>query len=255
MSTRIAVVSSPRSGNSWVRSVLANSLDLAEIAIHNYLDVPDHLPDRCALQIHWYREPNFQRYLHENRFRTLVVGRHPLDVLLSVLHFIRYEPATSQWLMGNAEIPPDLSGQVPTSDAFMDYALSWGAENLLSISYQWWLDNNSIHVKYENLVNSPSKEFSKIINILSNDFKNEKIDRAIKSFGLDYFCSLPNHHGWQGQPGLWRKLIPGKMARAIHSRHRRLFEVLEYDVPYTWTSYRQAENNWKALTSKTNRSN
>ncbi|MGH8783404.1 hypothetical protein [Paraburkholderia sp.] len=244
---RIAVVSSPRSGNTWVRSVLANSLDLTEIAIHNYLDAPRSLPDRCALQIHWYREPNFQQYLNENQFQTLVVGRHPLDILLSVLHFIRHEPATNQWLMGNAEIPTDLSGQGPTSDAFMEYALSWGAENLLSISYQWWCDRNSLRVKYEDLVASPGKEFSKVVETLCSGLSADKIDVAIKNFDFGYFHSMPNRHGWQGRPGLWRSLIPGRMARAIYARHRRLFDTLGYNVPYTLTSYRQAADNWKAL--------
>lgn len=244
---RVAVISSPRSGNTWVRSVLANSLDLTEIAVHNYLDAPTPLPDSCALQIHWYREPNFQRFLDGNGFRTLVVGRHPLDILLSVLHFVRHEPATSQWLLGNAEIPPSLVGQNPASDAFMQYALSWGAENLLSVSYQWWCDRASLKVRYEDLVASPADGFSSLIERLSSGSSREKIDRAVETFDFRHFSAMANRHGWQGRPGLWRDLIPGKMARAIFARHRRLFETLGYTVPYTWTSPRQAADRWNEL--------
>ena len=50
---RIAVISTPRSGNSWIRSVLAGALGMQEIAVHNYLDIQEQLPDRCFLQIHW----------------------------------------------------------------------------------------------------------------------------------------------------------------------------------------------------------
>lgn len=137
---RIAVISTPRSGNSWIRSVLAGALGMQEIAVHNYLDIQEQLPDRCFLQIHWYREPNFQTWLAANKFRTLCVARHPLDILLSVMHYIRYEPDTAKWLGGNVDIPSQLLSASPASKAFLDYAIGDGAENLLSISYQWWKD-------------------------------------------------------------------------------------------------------------------
>jgi hypothetical protein len=39
MSTlRIAVISSPRSGNTWVRSVLGDILGLQQFAVHNYMN-------------------------------------------------------------------------------------------------------------------------------------------------------------------------------------------------------------------------
>jgi hypothetical protein len=60
-----------------------------------------------------------------------MLARHPLDVLVSMLNFIRHEPLTARWLEGNAEIPKTLVGQAPTSENFLNYAMSWGAENLL----------------------------------------------------------------------------------------------------------------------------
>jgi hypothetical protein len=244
---RIAIISSPRSGNSWVRAVLAGSLDLQEIAVHNYLEAPAQLPERCVLQLHWYREPNFQRYLDENQFKALVIGRHPLDVLLSVLQFIRHEPATGQWLQGNAEIPLELAGQPPGSDAFMDYALGWGAENLLSITYQWWHDEKAIRVKYEDLVDSSNERFARLCNALDAKTPRERLDSALERFSFRYFRALPNQHGWQGRPGLWRQLIPARAARAIYKRHRHLFDVLGYEVPWTWTTRQQAMRNWESL--------
>src|SRR5205807_380982 len=137
-SLKIAIIGTPRSGNTWVRRVLTQALDLKEIAVHNPRDIPVLLPERVALQIHWYREPNFQTFLRSNGFKVVVMARHPLDVLVSVLTFIRHEPLTARWLEGNAEFPPDLAGHPPASPSFVAYATSWGAENLLSVSYQWW---------------------------------------------------------------------------------------------------------------------
>ncbi|WP_230508040.1 hypothetical protein [Paraburkholderia sejongensis] len=244
---RIAIISSPRSGSSWVRSVLADSLDLRQIALHNYLDAPDPLPPRCIVQIHWYREPNFQRFLLENQFKCVVIGRHPLDVLLSVLEFIRHEPETSQWLLGNAGIPPELAGQPPSSDAFADYALGWGAENLLSVTYQWWHDELALRVRYEDLVKGSNEKFAALVAALTSEAPPQRLDESLERFDFSYFRSLPNQHGWQGRAGLWRQLIPARTARAIFRRHRRLFDVLGYDVPLTLTTRQQAMRNWEAL--------
>jgi hypothetical protein len=242
---RIAIVSSPRCGNTWVRSVLSSTLSLPEIGVHNYLDVTSELPQNCALQVHWYREPNFQRFLREHGFRVVVIARHPLDLLISVLHFVRHEPLTSEWLLGNAEIPTQLAGQSPTSDIFMDYALSWGAENLLSISYQWWHDSSVIRVKYEDLVASPAAKFEGLVQQLSGD--GGLLGEAIARFDIDHFRSTPNKHGWQGQPGLWRQLLPFKRAREIYVRHRRVFETLDYEVPFSWLTTAAAAANWQRL--------
>src|ERR1700722_13128489 len=113
MPLRIAIVSSPRCGNSWVRMVLARALNLAEITIHNWKDITEELPNDCILQIHWYREPNFQSFLRKNGFRLIVLARHPLDVPLSVLHFVRYEPMTARWPEGNCAISPELIESSP----------------------------------------------------------------------------------------------------------------------------------------------
>ena len=98
--TRIAIISTPRSGNTWVRSVLAHALTLEEIAVHNPRDIQDVLPQRLILQVHWYREPNFQAFLRNEGFQVLVLRRHPLDVLLSVLSLVQREPGVARWLEG-----------------------------------------------------------------------------------------------------------------------------------------------------------
>ena len=104
---RIAIISTPRCGNTWVRVVLSDILKLEQLAVHNYSEL-ESIPDRAIVQLHWYREPRFQCFLRDYGFKTLVLSRHPLDVLVSILNFIRHEPLTARWLEGNAEIPPSL---------------------------------------------------------------------------------------------------------------------------------------------------
>jgi hypothetical protein len=246
---RVAVISTPRCGNTWVRSVLGDILQLEQLAVHNYAEL-ESVPDRAIVQLHWYREPHFQHFLRDYGFKTLVLTRHPLDVLVSILNFIRYEPLTARWLEGNAEIPQSLIGQPSTSKEFLQYATSWGAENVLSISYQWWHDVEAVKVRYEEVVKRPHE----ILLSLARMFDPEASDAngAISRFSLPFFQKLPNRHGWQGRPGLWRELIVYFDARSIYKRHKRVFDVMNYSVRPYWLSRASALKRWKELTTEEN---
>lgn len=244
MAERIAIVSSPRSGNTWLRCVLRDAFSLPEVAVHNYMDART-LPQQCVLQVHWYREPNFQRFLADNSFRIITLARHPLDVLVSVLHFIRHEPETSQWLAGNGAIPPELAGKSAASSEFLEYATSFGAENLLSVSYQWWHEPSAIKLRYEDLLADTAGELSRLAEQLGED--KQSIVNAASGNGFEVFQALPNRHGWQGRAGLWRKLVPFDMAEQICHRHARIFDSLGYGLDRTTLTSDEAERHWQAL--------
>ena len=230
----------------WLRWLLRDGLQIPEIAVHNFSEV-NSLPDECVFQLHWYREPNFQHFLSENGFRTIVLSRHPLDILISVLHFIRYEPATARWLGGNCEIPTALAGKSPASDDFLDYALSFGAENLLSVTYQWWHENSAIRLRYEDLVADPERQVDALAERLA--VARQPIIDAMHINTLETFQALPNRHGWQGRVGLWQKLIPSEHAVRIFDRHSLVFDKLGYTVEPMPLPRLEATKNWEALLS------
>jgi len=246
-SLRVAVIGTPRCGNTWVRSVLGDVLKLEQLAVHNYAEL-EAIPKRAIVQLHWYREPRFQSFLRDHGFRTLVLTRHPLDVLVSILNFIRHEPLTARWLEGNAEIPAALVGQPPTSREFLQYATSWGAENILGISYQWWHDSDTVKARYEELVLRPQQTLISLARAFDPGAEDE--NGAIGRFSLPFFRNLPNKHGWQGRPGLWRELIVYFDARSIYKRHKRVFDTMNYTVrPYV-LSRAGALKRWKELTAE-----
>lgn len=230
-----------------MRAVLANSLGLDQFAVHDYRDLPKNIPENCAVQIHWYREPHFQRFLSSNKFHIIVLARHPLDVLISALRFAKYEPDVSRWLDGNVEIPSHVIDKSPVSAEFLQYATSWGAENLLSVTYQWWHDPSVLKAKYEDIVLDPIREFSRLVDRL-NEAPSE-LNAAINKFSLPTFQNTPNKHGWQGCPGLWRQLIPFIDALQIYKRHRNFFNLLGYSIHPTLLSRRSAQRNWQRLST------
>ncbi len=242
---RIAVISSPRVGNSWIRSVVAGALGMQEVAVHNIKDIKDSLPEKVFLQIHWYREPNFQSWLTENDFKILCIARHPLDILLSVLHYVRYEPGTARWLEGNVLIPKDLGEASPTDKQFVNYANSFGAENLLSISYQWWHEPSAIKIRYEDCVADPVGALGGLIQRLGGESDN--VNMWLERLSLEKMRATPNRHGWQGQPRLYKSLIPYFSARRIFNRHKNIFNFMNYDIPPYFLTKSRAIDNWNSI--------
>jgi len=224
---------------------LAGALHAQEISLHNYRDAPAELPTRCVLQIHWYREPNFQQWLSAKNFRVVTIARHPLDVLISALKFIRYEPLTSRWLEGNAGLPGGLTAAAPCSAEFLAYALSFEAENLLSISYQWWHDPAAIKLRYEDAVRDPPGVLGGLVGGWGPD--PGTVLPWLEAVSLDKMRALPNRHGWQARPGIWKELIPPRDAFRIFRRHRTLFQGLGYSVSPFFLTRKAALRNWLRL--------
>jgi hypothetical protein len=242
---RIAIVASPRTGQTWLRHVLRDAWSFPEIALHNWRDAPADLPSDCLLGIHWFREPNFMDWLAERDFRIVTLARHPLDVLVSCLHFIRREPQTARWLEGLTGLPGCLAGESPASPGFLNYALSFGAENLLAVTYQWWHDERAARLRYEDMVRVPVPALAGLADTLglgTTDFAP-----ALQANTLDTLRALPNAHGWQGTAGLWRRLVPWSAARLIRRRHRWVFDALGYNTPPNLLTRAAAERNWERL--------
>jgi hypothetical protein len=212
---RIAIVSSPRSGNMWLRRLLRTSYGLDERSAFRPDELDwERLPDRCVLQFHWHRTPEFRELLERYGYSVVVLARHPLDVLVSILHFSAHEPDTARWLDGEGGDESILRGADPTSPAFLTYATSPRARALLSVTPEWWTHAN-VCVRYESLVDDPASELGRLLGALGG----EPVMPPGEAVEAVSFASLqqeaPNQHFWQGRAELWRELVPTPVAREI----------------------------------------
>ena len=74
---RVAVIGTPRSGNSWVRVALRLLYGLEEFTAHHASEIDgDKLPRRCVIQIHWPPTPEFVAMLEREGVRVVVPARH-----------------------------------------------------------------------------------------------------------------------------------------------------------------------------------
>ena len=246
---RLAIVSTPRSGNTWLRKLLASMYDLPQIAVHTPREIAwQSLPPKVILQIHWRDTYNFVSLLAENGFRPIVIARHPLDVLISILHFAPYESQTARWLDGEAGSEISIINKSPLSSEFIDYAVGKRSAALLSISATWWNRENTWQVRYENLVADTAEELCKL-----NEQLGLKPARPILDvIPLNSLASLrktaANNHFWQGKCGHWKHLLTAAVARRIASSRQSVLNELGYVCdPDEKLTEEMAITTWNAL--------
>ncbi len=248
---RIALVSMPRSGNTWLRHMLVRALELESTSAHLPSEVNwDSLRQRMVLQIHWPRDEAFLSRLRQHDFRTVVLARHPLDVLISALVFSQHDESTLRWLGGAGGDERTIAGASPTSDAFLDYATGPRARAILGVSAQWWTAADVCRVRFEDLVRNPLAQLTGLLAALGVDSRQSLAEIVAESnaegmrslsVGMSYFV-------WQAQCGLWKQLLTAPAARRICDAHQDLMKSLGYVCdPDESLLPADAEHTWRRL--------
>jgi hypothetical protein len=245
----VAIISTPRSGNTWLLHLLSKLYHAATLTFHSPIEIEwDTLPAACILQLHWHPEPAFLSHLESGGFRVVVLARHPLDVLISILHFSLHDP-TARWLEGEGGNERPIYGAMPRSTAFFDYATGPRAKALLSITCEWWSMTGCQALHYEDLVAQTSRELTKLTQALGVA-PVTSVEMAMAATTLPKLRQLTknNNHFWQGQSNLWKKLLTAAEATPIAQTHPEVFEKLGYLCdPNPETTASQADADWVKL--------
>jgi hypothetical protein len=246
---RIALLNTPRSGSTWLRCLLSTLLDLEQRTAFVPDDIDwDALPKRVVIHLHAHRTPAMLSLLERHNIRPVVVRRHPLDVLISILHFAPHEPATARWLDGEGGDERLLYGAAPMGQNFLRYAKSPRAKALLSLSPEWARDDRAVEVSYERLVAATVEELDRITRELSTRPVRDPRWTMEQHSLARHRAASRNQHYWRGQPGLWRHLLTQDVARDIQGAMPEAFEAFGYvcDADPQLTPDR-AHGNWSSL--------
>ena len=218
---------------------------LEQIATHDQAELPTPLPARVIVQMHCDRaEPLLRRWAEEG-VRVVTVARHPIDTLISMLHFARREREVTRWAGG--EHLAAVVGAHPASAAFAGFAIGPGAARMLGFTPQWWCAPGTVRIRYEEMCREPLGELESVRDALGEE-PAWPFESALAARPLGYYQALPNHHGWRGQPGIWRRLVVPELAHRIRAAHPRSFEALAYECdPDPALTPSAAEAAWNAL--------
>ncbi|MBO0700029.1 MAG: hypothetical protein J2P46_16645, partial [Zavarzinella sp.] len=246
---RIAVVSTPRAGNTWVRHLLGTAYQVPHFARHALVDTDwAGLPAEVVLQVHWRRDPAFEARLAEHGFRVVTVARHPLDILVSILHFCIYESESEHWLLGAGGSEAEIYAAMPRSRAFVEYATGRRAAELLAVTPDWWGRPGVLGVRYEDCVRDAQAELERLASALG-PVRCASLAAAVEACSLARLRrAATNNHFWQGQPGLWRHLLPAAEALEIAAALAPVLRAIGYECdPDPGLNARTADRNWVRL--------
>lgn len=250
---RIALISTPRAGNNWLRHLLVNMYRLSSLQVHAPQEVDwKALPAECLLAVHWHPSPTFLERLQQHGFQSVVLARHPLDVLISILHFaLHYSSteATQRWLEGEDGNERSIFAAMPRSTAFLDYATGRRAGALLAVSHEWWQVPGCLQVRYEEMLDDAAGTLQRLAESLGVPARASLADVVAGNSTTKLWQSIGSkYHCWQGRSGLWRQLLPAAEAGLIAAAHRAVFADLGYEVdPDPLLNGSQADANWIKL--------
>jgi hypothetical protein len=237
-------VSTPRSGNMWTRRLLRELYALEERSVHDASEVDwESLPERCVVQLHAERTPELESLIERHAFRVAVVARHPLDVLISILHFARHEPQTASWLGGAHGDERKIRDASPTSRAFVSYATSARAKALIGITPQWW-ERADVCLRYEDLVADTRQELEVIVEALDEQPTTTYDDVLERVTFESLQAEAANVHFWRGNAGTWQELLTVPVARKLVDAHEDVLVQLGY---LTLPDEQTARERWSNL--------
>jgi hypothetical protein len=229
--------------------MLAPLFGLEEQAAHVPQELDWHgLPTHSVIQVHWPATPSFTAQLEGHGYHVVVLVRHPLDILISILHFAKHEPQTARWLDGAHGDERSILDTEPCSEQFVDYATAPRAKALIEISSEWSSRDGIIPVRFEDLVEDPAHELQRIVEH-SGIRPITSVDEVIETASFAHLQNEANNqHIWQGRPGLWRKLLPPDYAQAVSEPYHRHAAHYGYDLtPDPVLTLERARREWAAI--------
>ncbi len=247
---RLFLFCTPRTGNTWLRMLLSDALQLPSQPVVNPARIDwVSVPSDCLLSLHWPRTPELEGRLDEHGFRTIVLMRHPLDVLLSILHYATANRSPRQWLDGQEGDEGAILAAMPGSRAFRAYATGHRARALMAVSRTWAESPGALVVRYEDLVADTAGELTRLLMCLGAT-PRQPLDEVVAKhqFGELRSRDQSSFHFWCGKPGNWRNLLVADQARTIAEAHADTLAQFGYTVePDPSLDDLEAELRWIAM--------
>lgn len=175
----IFLVSFPKSGNTWLRFLVANAIKV-KFKIDrqvNFFSIHDIIPDiqlsRNICNQGPFGQQNIPRIIKSHSsynpyyHRVIFLVRDPRDALISYYYFLKnYEKVPSDW---------DLSQFVRSS--------KYGAQAWATHTESWCFTKNSSQniqlLSYEELLSDPHEQLRRVMNLIGFSLTGSELDEAV----------------------------------------------------------------------------
>jgi hypothetical protein len=250
----VGIYSFPKSGNTWMRQIIAALFfnDIGSIPDIYTRPIQEARPATLSdgRQLRFFK--SHARHMVEKRADQVVphaaiiyIMRHPLDVFLSYLNFLRED------VVGKSAAMPFLipiksvddligSGEI---EMFMDAYILYGTPRPLYALSGGWFENSEyfwgkqyliqngepvpvICLRYEDMVQDTLKTLEPVRNFLSvsEDVLEKKLQLAARRTKVD------GSFYWKQRPGLYREMLPPKLIEKFARYHGDRTARLGYKI-------------------------
>jgi hypothetical protein len=231
---KLAVVSTPKTGNKWTTHLLSAIYGLPEVQLPRTFD-PSKAnqlgPDWVAMQ-HYYPDAVQLAWGRRRSVQFVTTVRHPGDVLVSLRHMIRnesYDPRIELRRMALLVADGDQMGQHATEYVKNNYFYG------LYISLMWMRSGQSLAVRYEDLWRDPVAALTDLTNAIQ-PVPQHRIESAIEVCDMSMLRKLYNDPEGKffrkGGPGSWREELPESILEVFAKQepYPSIFQALGYTL-------------------------
>ncbi|MGH8474372.1 MAG: sulfotransferase domain-containing protein [Methylococcales bacterium] len=236
---RIIIASQPKTGNVWIRRLLAEIYGLADL--NESLDdkIPKNgvaffhfveqglFPDDSIIQEHYF--PNPTRVIKPARkigARLVTMLRNPYDAFVSFFHYVnnfpeRFTKNPASVLIGKTIDHPDVLGYV--EDHFREH---------LKLSLKWVQSGASIIIRYEDLLADPVVTLEELTGLI-HSVERCRIEEVVGGNSAD---RMKAQGGWlakhvrSGSVGDWKTQLSEAHIEAFRRCHGDTIRFIGYAV-------------------------
>ena len=238
----VFIVSYPRSGNTWTRFLIANSIYQEEPVTFANIEqkIPDvykntrrHLqrtPRPRVLKSHEYFDPRYKKVIY--------IVRDPRDVAVSYYHFDRKRKKFEDGYPLERYIARFIAGEVDDYGSWKENVASWLAARQGTDSF--------LLLRYEDMLEETAGELAKVASFLGIERSPAQLARAVELSSADRMRDLEEKQAgiWvntrktrkdipfvrAATSGGWRSSLPQNFVAAIESAWGPLMESLGYEL-------------------------
>ncbi len=236
---RILIVSTPKTGNTWVKHLLANIYDLPIVTPGNSFDAAEvkAMGPRWVSHQHYGVRTDLIECGRQNNIVFVTTFRHPCDALVSKFHFVRnlgnrlqFADVDRSPVMG---LDQDRIGKNTASYVLDGFSIS------LDISLGWLRSGESLLIRYEDLKRDPVAALQVLTDAIRS-VPPHTIERAVEMCSIDQMRKMEGMEPRffrQGQVGGWRSELPTQIIDIFRhtppypSQFKELGYSLEEDYP------------------------
>jgi hypothetical protein len=210
------IVSTQKTGNTWLRFMLATiyGLPTVELPYSFDVDAANAFGDRWILQQHLLPEPDLLDWAEQNNVVFVTTIRHPGDVLISLYHYVRSFKDKINF--------HDLAILAQDDGSFGEpvrAVVRTLFKDINAVSVDWLATGRTHVVRYETLYADPVSTLAALTNAIA-PVSSDRIERAVERHDMGVMRALlPRQSAFfrKGGSGGWRDVLPDDVIELLRT--------------------------------------